>query len=97
MLFTQKRVEKDKEIFMLHKFRSIKMKPILGVPTHQLKNPEQYVTRIENFLRKYSLDGSVIIGQTTKNIENRGFCEVYLILFNRVFYPPSISDNEVNI
>lgn len=56
VLFTQKRVGKDKEIFMLHKFRSMKMKTPHDVPTHQLENPEQYITRIGKFLRKYSLD-----------------------------------------
>lgn len=56
VLFTQKRVGKDKEFFMLHKFRSMKMKTPHDVPTHQLENPEQYITRIGKFLRKYSLD-----------------------------------------
>lgn len=56
VLFTQKRVGKDKEFFMLHKFRSMKMKTPHDVPTHQLENPEQYITRVGKFLRKYSLD-----------------------------------------
>lgn len=56
VLFTQKRVGKDKKFFMLHKFRSMKMKTPHDVPTHQLENPEQYITRIGKFLRKYSLD-----------------------------------------
>lgn len=56
VFFTQKRVGKDKEFFMLHKFRSMKMKTPHDVPTHQLENPEQYITRVGRFLRKYSLD-----------------------------------------
>lgn len=56
VLFTQKRVGKYKEFFMLHKFRSMKMSTPHDVPTHQLKNPEQYITRVGKFLRKYSLD-----------------------------------------
>lgn len=56
VFFTQKRVGKDKEFFMLHKFRSMKMKTPHDVPTHQLENPEQYITRVGKFLRKYSLD-----------------------------------------
>lgn len=56
VLFTQKRVGKDKRFFMLHKFRSMKMKAPHDIPTHQLKNPEQYITRVGKFLRKYSLD-----------------------------------------
>lgn len=56
VLFTQKRVGKNKRFFMLHKFRSMKMSTPHDVPTHQLKNPERYITRVGKFLRKYSLD-----------------------------------------
>lgn len=54
--FTQKRVGKNKEYFKLHKFRSMKMSTPHDVPTHMLKKPEQYITRIGKFLRKTSLD-----------------------------------------
>lgn len=56
VLFTQKRVGKDKRYFELHKFRSMKMSTPHDVPTHKLENPEQYITRIGGFLRKTSLD-----------------------------------------
>lgn len=56
VFFTQKRVGKDKKFFMLHKFRSMKRKAPHDIPTHQLENPEQYITRVGKFLRKYSLD-----------------------------------------
>ena len=56
ILFTQKRVGKDKKFFYLHKFRSMKMSTPHDIPTHQLENPEQYITRIGKFLRKSSLD-----------------------------------------
>lgn len=56
VLFTQKRVGKNKQFFMLHKFRSMKRKTPHDVPTHQLSDPEQYITRVGKFLRKYSLD-----------------------------------------
>ncbi len=56
ILFTQKRVGKNKEFFKLHKFRTMKMNTPHDVPTHQLKNPEQYITKTGRFLRKYSLD-----------------------------------------
>lgn len=85
VLFTQKRVGKDRQFFMLHKFRSMKMKTPHDVPTHQLENPEQYITRVGKFLRKYSLDGGDIIGQTTGNLENKGFCEVSPNYFHRGF------------
>lgn len=56
VIFTQKRVGKNKRFFMLHKFRSMKMSTPHDVPTHQLENPDQYITRVGKFLRKYSLD-----------------------------------------
>lgn len=56
VFFTQKRVGKGKTFFRLHKFRSMKMSTPHDVPTHQLSNPEQYITRVGKFLRKTSLD-----------------------------------------
>lgn len=56
IFFTQKRVGKDGHLFLLHKFRSMKMSTPHDVPTHQLKNPEQYITRTGAFLRRTSLD-----------------------------------------
>ena len=56
VFFTQKRVGQSKEYFMLHKFRSMKMCTPHDVPTHMLDNPDQYITKIGRFIRKYSLD-----------------------------------------
>lgn len=56
VLFTQKRLGKNKEYFKLHKFRSMKMCTPHDVPTHMLENPEQYITRVGKFLRAHSLD-----------------------------------------
>lgn len=56
ILFTQKRIGKDKQYFKLHKFRSMKMDTPHNVPTHMLENPEQYITRIGKYMRKHSLD-----------------------------------------
>jgi len=56
VLFTQKRVGKDKQYFNLHKFRSMKMSTPHDVPTHMLENPENYITRVGKVLRKTSLD-----------------------------------------
>ena len=56
VLFTQKRVGKNKRFFKLHKFRSMKMSTPHDVPTHQLENPEQYITKIGKFIRSHSLD-----------------------------------------
>ena len=56
VLFTQKRVGKNKQYFKLHKFRSMKMCTPHDVPTHMLENPEQYITKIGGFCRLHSLD-----------------------------------------
>ena len=56
VLFTQKRIGKNKEYFKLHKFRSMKMSTPHDVPTHMLDNPDQYITRVGKFLRAHSLD-----------------------------------------
>ncbi len=55
-LFTQKRVGVHKTFFKLHKFRSMKMSTPHDIPTHQLENPDQYITKVGKFLRKTSLD-----------------------------------------
>lgn len=56
VLFTQKRIGKDKQYFKLHKFRSMKMSTPHNVPTHMLENPEQYITKAGHFIRTHSLD-----------------------------------------
>lgn len=55
VLFRQKRIGKNKKLFWLHKFRSMKVKTP-DIPTHQLENPEQYITKTGYFLRRTSLD-----------------------------------------
>ncbi|MBO4452905.1 MAG: sugar transferase [Clostridia bacterium] len=54
-VFVQKRVGKNKKLFKLYKFRSMK-KNTPDIPTHLLEDPEKYITRIGGFLRKTSLD-----------------------------------------
>lgn len=56
VFFSQKRVGKDKKLFKLYKFRSMKMSTPHDMPTHLLENPDQYITKIGRFLRKSSLD-----------------------------------------
>ena len=56
VFFTQKRVGIHKKYFKLYKFRSMKMSTPHDIPTHLLKDPEQYITKVGRFLRKYSLD-----------------------------------------
>ena len=56
VFFTQKRVGKNKKIFKILKFRTMKMCTPHDTPTHLLENPEQYITKVGGFLRKTSLD-----------------------------------------
>lgn len=56
IFFKQKRVGKDKQHFMLYKYRSMKLDTPHDVPTHLLENPQQYITGVGRFLRKSSLD-----------------------------------------
>ena len=81
VLFTQKRVGQNKEYFKLHKFRSMKVSTPHDVPTHQLENPEQYITKVGKFIRAHSLEGNDMIRQTTKSRINKGFREVSPIHF----------------
>ena len=56
VFFRQKRVGLHKTHFQIPKFRTMKMCTPHDVPTHQLQNPEQYITRVGKLLRKTSLD-----------------------------------------
>jgi len=56
VIFKQKRVGKGGRYFELHKFRSMKSSAPHDTPTHQLKDPEQYITKVGKVLRKTSLD-----------------------------------------
>ena len=56
VLFTQKRIGKDKQYFKLHKLRSMRMDTPHDKPTHMLDNPEQYITKSGRFIRAHSLD-----------------------------------------
>lgn len=56
VFFRQKRVGKNKKYFNMVKYRSMKGDAPKEVPTHQLKNPDQYITKLGSFLRRTSLD-----------------------------------------
>lgn len=56
VFFKQKRIGKNKKIFKILKFRTMKIDAPKDCPTHLLTNPDQYITRIGKFLRKTSLD-----------------------------------------
>ncbi len=54
--FTQKRVGVHKKYFTIYKFRTMRTDTPHDAPTHTLDNPELYITKVGNFLRKTSLD-----------------------------------------
>lgn len=56
VLFKQKRVGKDKQHFMIYKFRSMYVDAPADMPTHMLKDPTAMITKVGAFLRKTSLD-----------------------------------------
>ena len=56
ILFKQKRVGIHKKHFYIFKFRTMRIDTPKDTPTHLLKNPEQYITKVGKFLRKTSLD-----------------------------------------
>ena len=56
VFFAQKRIGKNKAYFLCHKFRSMRMDTPHDIPTHQLTDPDQYITRVGRILRRTSLD-----------------------------------------
>ena len=56
VLFKQKRIGIYKTHFNILKFRTMRIDTPKDIPTHQLENPQQYITKMGKFLRKTSLD-----------------------------------------
>lgn len=56
VLFKQKRVGINKTHFNILKFRTMYIDTPNDMPTHMLKDPEQFITKAGKFLRKTSLD-----------------------------------------
>ena len=56
VFFKQKRVGKNKELFEIYKFRSMRTDTPADMPTHLLNDPEAFITKSGHFLRKTSLD-----------------------------------------
>ena len=56
VIFTQKRIGKDKTYFDIHKFRSMKANAPRDVPTHLMTDPAKYTTRVGRFIRRSSID-----------------------------------------
>jgi len=56
VLFRQRRVGKDKVLFNILKFRTMRTDTPHDVPTHKLNHAGSYITRSGRFLRKTSVD-----------------------------------------
>ena len=56
VLFKQDRVGKNKKIFKIWKFRSMKVDAPKDSATHLLENPDAYITKWGKFIRKTSID-----------------------------------------
>lgn len=56
VFFKQKRVGIQKKHFYILKFRTMRTDTPKDMPTHLLKDPDQYITKVGKFLRKTSLD-----------------------------------------
>ncbi|MGI6170014.1 MAG: sugar transferase [Christensenellales bacterium] len=56
VLFVQQRVGKNKRLFPIYKFRTMRTDTPKDVPTHLLGNPDAYITSIGKFLRRTSID-----------------------------------------
>jgi O-antigen biosynthesis protein WbqP len=56
VLFRQKRVGIHKSHFSILKFRTMRADTPRDIPTHLMKEPDQYITKVGRFLRRTSLD-----------------------------------------
>lgn len=56
IFFKQKRVGKNKKLFYIYKFRSMRSDTPKDMPTHMLNNAESYITKFGGFMRKTSID-----------------------------------------
>lgn len=56
VFFRQQRIGKDKRLFTIYKFRTMRTDTPKDMPTHLLKDANRYITKSGAFLRKTSLD-----------------------------------------
>ena len=56
VLFKQRRIGKGKSEFYILKFRTMEIDTPKDTPTHLLKDPDSYITRVGKFMRKTSMD-----------------------------------------
>ena len=91
ILFTQKRIGKNKQYFKLHKFRSMKMNTPHDKPTHMHENPDHYITKVGKILRAHRLDElpqiwDIFIGNMSIIGPRPGLCNQDLLTAERDKY-----------
>ena len=79
VLFKQKRVGIYKTTFEIYKFRTMRTDAPHDVATHLMDDPEQYLTKIGKFLRKYSLDELPQIFNIIKLRTKTGYAEMTFV------------------
>ena len=72
IFFKQKRVGLHKTYFNILKFRTMRIDTPKDMPTHMLSNPDQYITKAGQFLRKFALDELPQFFNILKGDINRG-------------------------
>lgn len=56
VFFKQERIKINKKLFLILKFRTMRIDTPKDTPTHLLENPDYWITRVGSFLRNTSLD-----------------------------------------
>ncbi len=56
IFFKQKRVGNHKSYFNILKYRTMSVDAPKDIPTHLMGDPDQHITKVGRFLRRYSLD-----------------------------------------
>jgi len=59
VIFKQQRFKKDRKLFNMWKFRTMRTDAPKDMPTHLLQNPEMYISRVGRVLRKFSIDETI--------------------------------------
>ena len=56
VLFKQDRVGKNRKLFIIYKFRTMRVEAPKNCPTYMLNDPDAYITKVGRFLRRSSID-----------------------------------------
>lgn len=56
IFFKQERIGKNKKHFKIYKFRTMRTDTPKDMPTHMLRNAQNYITKFGGFMRKTSID-----------------------------------------